>query len=393
VKQGSSKKKIIGIVVAAVVVVAALGVGAFFLRPWDTSDGSGLAEEYTTLDKLKISARMPEGWETDQSEDVAWADITEDGVDKEISFSMDFEYAAMNKTGSYLGLRAETTEGMAENGAEEGFAETVILNYAYATYRSDLTDDSSEIKSMGDALANIEESAIYEINGREYFYMQYHTEDGIDLGFYYTVQDHAKIYYRLRVENGSITEQDRRLFDNVMRTVTMDTDAVDYSQLKAAEDEVDIYELDSEMTESKELGLSVNLPKASEKDTADNKITAKYSNSDGDKAYTIIITEEELSESVTLENGMNEEIANTLLDRQEQDKGQVILSHEYKTIGSRNYLRMITMDEGGRSLIFMTMYQGKLLNVSFNISDADDFIESDAKKMMVNMLETAKFNG
>jgi hypothetical protein len=86
-------------------------------------------------------------------------------------------------------------------------------------------------------------------------------------------------------------------------------------------------------------------------------------------------------------------IANTLLDRQEQDKRQVILSHEYMTLGDRNYLRMISKDEGGRSLIFMTMYQGKLLNVSFNLSDADDNIDDEAKTMMETMLNTAQFYG
>ena len=349
------------------------------------NDGSGLEEEYTVLDKLKISARFPKGWTVQSNEDAIYASFEKDGTEKEIRITMDYYWAAVNESGyATLGSAGEMT---AADGAEDAYAQT-LLEQCASSYEEGV-------------FANIlEESAIYEINGRKYYYLQYEAEEDLHVAFYYTVQDGAEIYYRLRVNNGKITEEDRILFDNVMRSVQMDADSVNYAEIRASDYIENIYKLSEEKIENQEIGIAVNMPVVCNITNEGEKIEANYEGNsyterfrdliDGVNPYNVQIYSEDVSAYINLENGMNQQTADILEAQYEQEKGYIITSRNYKEINGRQYLRMTTRDISGRYLFFMTMYKGTLIIVSLN-SDSEYHIDSDAKKMVVSMLETMEY--
>ena len=300
---------------------------------------------------------------------------------------MDYYWKAVEDS-SKVGIDS-SSEKSVPNGASDKYA-TEHLNRLYRayTYVDKINFDEK-----------LEESAIYEINGREYYYLQYDAGDDVNVAFYYTVQDGSEIYYRLRVEGDKISKEDRKLFDNVLRSVNMDVDSVDYSKLRAKDYIEDVYALNDEKMDSKELGISVGLPKACKVSNDDNGIVAEYKGNSyseeykgmiGDNIpYKITITSEDASLFGSLENGMNEEVANQLVIREEKDKGRTIINNEYQQINGRNYLRLISNDVGGKYLSYFTMYQGKLLAIVCSQKNPDEALS--IKSMVRSMLENLEF--
>lgn len=379
------KKWILGVVIIAILAIGGAGVAGYLYM---NQDDSGLAKEYSTLDKLKISMRMPKGWEVDDNKDTLWASITEGEVEKEISLTMDYYYGAVKDYGSHATVGADA-EFLAADGAEDAYAEVKKCGLVAGYLAS-----GKEIENQ------IQESAIYEINGRKYYYLQYYV-DNVYLAFYYTVQDHVEIQYRLRIEGAELTEADRELFDNVMRTVEMDTDAVKYSELKAEDYIEDIYALSEEKTINSDIGIGINMPAACKVENSESQITGNFEGNSysenigffiGNEPYKITVKLEENSSTENLLNGINENIANYLLNRQEQDYGQTIATNGYKDIGDMRYYYIGSMDTAGRYFSYYTMYQGKVLSVMYSKEDSSWEIDNDAKKMLQNMLKEAEFD-
>ena len=392
------KKKVMIAGIALLVVI--LGAAGFMTVRYLTRDTSGLAKNYITLDKLQISARMPKGWNAKEKEDLAYAYYKKDGVYKEISYTMDFQEAAVTKLGTYCGLGAakdkdEVEEyGIAPDGASDEYAQTYLARMFLANQLQG-EDFNKKLK----------ESAIYEINGRHYYYIQYDAgknDDGknMQIAMYTTVQDGAEITYKLLVEGGEITQEDRVQFDAVMDSVKMDTHGIKYCDLKASDYIEDIYELSEKQTEVKGIGVAVNMPAACDVKDDNGELLGTYKGNsysdayifDTNVPYKVKVTGEEKNWIGSLSSGMNDKVANAILT-EEKNQGKTINYKNYILVGSRACYALGSSDATGRSFAYYTVYQGKLLSFTYIIeSNETEAIDNDAKKMLKSMIETATYD-
>lgn len=390
----SKKSVLIAGTVLFVVLAGILAVGYL------TRDTSGLAKKYTTVDKLQISARMPKGWKAKEKEDLAYAYYKKDGVYKEISYTMDFQEAAVTKLGTYCGLGAakdkdEVEEnGIAPDGASDEYAQTYLARM-FQAYQLQGEDFNKKLK----------ESAIYEINGRRYYYTQYDAgknDDGknVQIAMYTTVQDGAEITYKLLVEGGEITQEDRVQFDAVMDSVKMDTHGIKYCDLKASDYIEDIYELSEKQIEVKGIGVAVNMPAACDVKDDNGELLGTYKGNSYSNAYIfdmnvpykVKVTGEEKNWIGSLSSGMNDKVANAILT-EEKNQGKTINYKNYILVGSRACYALGSSDAAGRSFTYYTVYQGKLLSFTYIIeSNETAAIDNNAKKMLKSMIETATYD-
>ena len=365
-----------------------------------TRDTSGLAKKYTTVDKLQISARMPKGWKAKEKEDLAYAYYKKDGVYKEISYTMDFQYAAVTNLGTYCGLGAakdkdtEEEYGIAPDGASDEYAQ-ICLARVFQSYQLQGKDFNKTLK----------ESAIYEINGRRYYYIQYDSgknDDGknTEVAIYSTVQDGAGIYYRLLVEGGKITKQDRTLFDEVMGSVKMETEGIRYCDLKAFDYIENIYELSKKQMAVKGSGIAVNMPAACDVKEEDGELLGNYKGNsysntyifDTNVPYKVRVSSQTKGWIGSLSSGMNDKVANAILT-EEKNEGKTINYKNYILVGSRACYALGSSDAAGRSFTYYTVYQGKLLSFTYIIeSNETEAIDNNAKKMLKSMIEKATYD-
>ena len=394
-KPGFSGKGILIAGISLFIVLAGILTARYLTR-----DTSGLAKKYTTVDKLQISARMPKGWNVKEKEDLAYAYYKKDGVYKEISYTMDFQYAAVTDFGMYCGLGVAQDKdevekyGIAPDGASDEFAQTYLAR-VFQSYQLKGEDFNKKLK----------ESAIYEINGRRYYYIQYDAgknDDGknVQIAMYTTVQDGAKITYKLLVQGGEITQEDREQFDAVMDSVKMDTHGIKYCDLKASDYIKDIYELSEKQTEVKAIGVAVNMPAACDVKDDNGALLGtykgnSYSNAfifDANVPYKVKVTGEEKSWIGSLSSGMNDKVANAILT-EEKNEGKTINYKNYILVGSRACYALGSSDAAGRSFTYYTVYQGKLLSFTYIIeSNETEAIDNNAKKMLKSMIETATYD-
>lgn len=366
--------------------VVVLGVTGLFTVRYLMRDTSGLAKEYTTVDKLQISARMPKGWKVKVDEDKAVATYKKGKISKSISFTMDYDYAATESDAegflnlAYVeGKLKEKDNHLAPNGASESYAHKVLLDTAW------------KVSALGTNFDDlVEESRLYNINGREYYYLQNSLKYGeytSDAAYYYTVQDATQIYYMLNVTGAKITKTDRKLFDAVMESVRMDTKGIKYYTLKKKE--VDLYALNEKPVSLNEKPLSVYMPKEYEVTEEENGVTSTYQ--DGINGMrNVSVTMEQQDWIGDFADGMNDTIAEEIL-KQLEAQGKTINYKDYTLVGSRACYAIGSSDSTGRSFTYYSVYQGELLAFTYKVSgkSANYAISDDNKKMLKNMITGA----
>lgn len=385
-KAGFGRKPVMIAGIAILVVI--LGVAGFFGVRYLTRDTSGLAKKYTTVNKLQISARMPKGWKVDVDEDKAVATYKKGKVSKSISISMDFRSAAL-EDGAEDSVSLQSVEeklqekdnGLAPDGASEKYAHMVLRNTAW------------KLAALGNNFEDaLEESRLYTINGREYYYLQSNLKYGdysSDTAYYYTVQDAAQIYYLFSVTGAKITKEDRKLFDSVMESVRMDTKGIKYYTLK--EREVNPYALSDKSTTLKGESLSVCMPKEYQITESDNGVVGTYKH-DLTGSREVSVTVEQQDWIGDFADGMNDTIAAELL-KQLEAQGKTINHKEHVIVGSRPCYAVGSSDSTGRSFTYYSVYQGKLLAFTYKVSgnDASLTINDNAKEMLKNMITGAVY--
>lgn len=385
-KAGFGRKQVMIAGIAILVVV--LGVAGFLTVRYLTRDTSGLAKEYTTINKLQISARLPKGWKVEVDEDQAVATYKKGKVSKSISISMDFRNAALEDGAEdSVSLPAveeqlqEKDNGLAPDGASEKYAHIVLRNTAW------------KLAALGNNFEDaIEESRLYTINGRDYYYLQSNLKYGdysSDTAYYYTVQDAAQIYYLFSVTGAKITKEDRKLFDSVMGSVRMDTKGIKYYTLK--EREVDPYALSDKSTTLKGKSLSVCMPEEYQITENDNGVVGTYKH-DLTGSREVSVTVEQQDWIGDFADGMNDTIAAELL-KQLEAQGKTINHKEHVIVGSRPCYAVGSSDSTGRSFTYYSVYQGKLLAFTYKVSgnDASLTINDNAKEMLKNMITGAAY--
>ncbi len=386
---GRKQVKIAGVVLLVIL----LGVTGFLTVRYLTRDTSGLAKKYTTVDKLQISARMPKGWKVTTDEDQAVAVYEKGDVYKEISYTMNFEYAAVTRRGLYIGLKtakeADAEEqGVAPNGASDKFAQAYLAGISMV-YQLDGYDFDKMLK----------ESAIYDINGRRYYYIQSDIEkiDGqnVEVALYTTVQDGVEIKYRLMVQGAKITKEDRKLFDDVMNSVIMNTEGIKYYDLHSADYVEDIFELESDQTPVGSVGVAVNMPVACKVEKEDGGLLGVYKDRSSyeQDSYKVNVIGQDKTFVGSLSSGMNDTVAEKIL-QDEKDQGKTINHKEHVLVGSHACYAVGSSDDTGRSFTYYTVYQGKLLSFSYKLEgrNTDLPINEKAKKMLRSMIETATYD-
>lgn len=375
------KNKILLMKFSVLLIILFVSIVSVKLFCWINRDTSGLSQDYTTVEKLHISARFPDNWTVFDNEDEAYSTVNEDNKTKLIGFKMDYYWAPVKRSGIYTSLGSHSDE-VAKNGAEDEYAIAKLDKY---------------MKIDSGFFEKVEESAIYQINGRKYYYLQFE-KDNEYYAFYFTVQDGAEIYFYL-MQNDFISNADRTLFNNVLRSAKLETEGVNYSNLKASDFIKNIYKLNDDNISNSQIGITVNLPKVCEIKNEGEQIIAEYNgNSYSQRSllpdqdpYKLIIDYADVSSIGSLDNGMNELIAESLLLQEEKEKGHVVTFHQYKEINGRNYFRITSKDVGGRYLSYMTMYRGKLLTISFLTKDTD-YISPKAKNMVMRIIKKIEFD-
>ena len=366
-----------------------LGVAGFLTVRYLTRDTSGLAKQYTTVDKLQISARMPKGWEVTVDEDKAVATYKKGKVSKSISFSMDFDNAALEsgeensvRLQSVKDIIKEKDNGLAPDGASEKYAHTRLTSTAW----------KMAALGGGNLEDAIEESRLYTINGRNYYYLQSYTKYGeykADSAYYYTVQDAAEIYFLFNVVGTKMTKADKKLFDAVMGSVRMNTEGIKYYTL--TKKKVDPYALADKSTSLKGGALSVTMPKEYQITENDNGIVGTYKDSlVGINEVSVTLEEEDWIGDFA--DGMNDAIAQKLLE-QMLAQGKTINHKEHVLVGSRACYAVGSSDSTGRSFTYYSVYQGKLLAFTYKVSgsDAGSTISDSAKEMLRTMITGAGY--
>lgn len=385
-KAGFGRKPVMIAGIAILVVI--LGVAGFLSVRYLTRDTSGLAKKYTTVNKLQISARLPKGWKVDVDEDKAVATYKKGKVSKSISISMDFRSAAL-EDGAEDSVSLQSVEeklqekdnGLAPDGASEKYAHIVLRNTAW------------KLAALGNSFEDaLEESRLYTINGRDYYYLQSNLKYGdylSDTAYYYTVQDAAQIYYLFSVTGAKITKEDRKLFDSVMGSVRMDTKGIKYYNLK--EKKVDLYALSGKSTTLKGESLSVCMPKEYQLAESHNGVVGTYKH-DLIGSREVSVTVEQQDWIGDFADGMNDTIAVELL-RQLEAQGKTINHKEHVIVGSRPCYAVGSSDSTGRSFTYYSVYQGKLLAFTYKVSgnDASYTINDNAKEMLKNMITGAVY--
>lgn len=350
------------------------------------NDDLGLCKEYTDFDKLQISAQFPENWVVDTDGDSLWATYKSENVKKEISISMDYYWTAVSKDGQCSPLVNPTTE-LAENGATKEFCSALLEKY-YNLYEQKGINFEDLLK----------ESAIYDINGRKYYYLQFSTNDNEEVAYYFTVQDGAEIYYCMKIENDEFKEEDRLLFDSFMKSVKMNTDRIDYSKIKAEDYIENIYLLDKQMTKLPKLGISVTFPDCSIISNQDTtNVIAEYNGNSyfrqygTDRLYKIAISCEDFSKYGKMQNWINESIAEGVVEYF-QKKGHEIEQQEFTSVGGHQFFSIISYDQKYRYYSSMTMNKGSLLIISFSHENPMcDFSEQE-KTMIKEFVANLKFD-
>ena len=377
-----------------VLFVVILACAGFLAVRYLTQDTRNLAKKYTTVDKLQISAKMPKGWKVTTDEDQAVAVYEKGDVYKEISYTMDFDYAAVTKYGLYCGLgyaneKDAKEQGIAPDGASDKYAQAYLAKLK----RSYLSEGEDFDKILT-------ESAIYDINGRRYYYIQHDVrkdDEGKsgEVAIYSTVQDGARIYYRLLVRGAKITKEDREILDAVMKSVQMNTEGIKYCNLKPAGYVEDIYALAEDQTLVGSAGVAVNMPAACEIKEEEGGLKGVYQDqtSYGQDSYTVTVLTQDKSWLGTLSTGMNNAVAEQIV-KEQQDQGETINHKEHVLAGSHACYAVGCSDATGRSFTYYTVYRGKLLSFCYKIDgiDADLPIDGKAKKMLRSMIETASYD-
>ena len=327
-------------------------------------------------------------------EDQAVAVYEKGDVYKEISYTMDFDYAAVTKYGLYCGLgyaneKDAKEQGIAPDGASDKYAQAYLAKLK----RSYLSEGEDFDKILT-------ESAIYDINGRRYYYIQHDVrkdDEGKsgEVAIYSTVQDGARIYYRLLVRGAKITKEDREILDAVMKSVQMNTEGIKYCNLKPAGYVEDIYALAEDQTLVGSAGVAVNMPAACEIKEEEGGLKGVYQDqtSYGQDSYTVTVLTQDKSWLGTLSTGMNNAVAEQIV-KEQQDQGETINHKEHVLAGSHACYAVGCSDATGRSFTYYTVYRGKLLSFCYKIDgiDADLPIDGKAKKMLRSMIETASYD-
>ena len=385
------KKKYFGKKTVFIVEIALLGVilgvVGLLTAHYLMGDGSGLAKEYTTVDKLQISARMPKGWKVKVDEDQAVATYKKGKISKAISFSMNYEEAAVESSGGAISLSFVESQmkkkdnHLAPNGASESYAHNVLMNTSWIV--------STFVNNFNDAL---EESRLYNIHGRDYYYIQYHMNiqnEERESAQYCTVQDATQINYMFHVIGARMTKADRKLFDTVMGSVRMNTKGIKYYMLKKKQ--IDLYALDDKAIPLKGQSLSVHMPKEYEVTEEENGVTSTYR--DGiNNVKNVSVTMEQQDWIGDFADGMNDTIAEELL-KQLEAQGKTINYKDYVLVGSRACYAIGSSDSTGRSFTYYSVYQGELLAFTYKVSgqSANFTISDQNKKMLKNMITGAKY--
>ena len=392
-KHGEEKRAGLGrkpVMIAGIaLLIVILGVAGFLTVRYLTRDTSGLAKQYTTVDKLQISAKMPKGWEVTVDEDKAVATYKKGKVSKSISFSMDFDNAALEsgeensvRLQSVKDIIKEKDNGLAPDGASEKYAHTRLTSTAW----------KMAALGGGNLEDAIEESRLYTINGRNYYYLQSYTKYGeykADSAYYYTVQDAAEIYFLFNVVGTKMTKADKKLFDAVMGSVRMNTEGIKYYTL--TKKKVDPYALADKSTSLKGGALSVTMPKEYQITENDNGIVGTYKDSlVGINEVSVTLEEEDWIGDFA--DGMNDAIAQKLLE-QMLAQGKTINHKEHVLVGSRACYAVGSSDSTGRSFTYYSVYQGKLLAFTYKVSgsDAGSTISDSAKEMLRTMITGAGY--
>ena len=392
-KHGEEKRAGLGrkpVMIAGIaLLIVILGVAGFLTVRYLTRDTSGLAKQYTTVDKLQISAKMPKGWEVTVDEDKAVATYKKGKVSKSISFSMDFDNAALEsgeensvRLQSVKDIIKEKDNGLAPDGASEKYAHTRLTSTAW----------KMAALGGGNLEDAIEESRLYTINGRNYYYLQSYTKYGeykADSAYYYTVQDAAEIYFLFNVVGTKMTKADKKLFDAVMGSVRMNTEGIKYYTL--TKKKVDPYALADKSISLKGGALSVTMPKEYQITENDNGIVGTYKDSlVGINEVSVTLEEEDWIGDFA--DGMNDAIAQKLLE-QMLAQGKTINHKEHVLVGSRACYAVGSSDSTGRSFTYYSVYQGKLLAFTYKVSgsDAGSTISDSAKEMLRTMITGAGY--
>lgn len=363
----SRKKVFIGIGAVAVAVGALVFLAVFmgwlklpFLSSVETTaDQSVLSQEVTSVEKLGVSARFPNGWEVMSNEDRASASKRDD-ANTEITFGIRYP-----KRDGYE--KYDQTDGMSQE-----LAEKLFKNIHYAT-------------------EDIKESSLYEINGRKYWHVRF-AYDGAEQSRFITFEDSQQLEFCLQ-KDGTITEEDEKLFQEVMRTVQLHLEGIDYSELRPADADEQPFVLNEEQTHAAGLGVSLKLPAVCEVTAnEDGKLAAEYSGSTYNGSYSLQITKTDMSAAGYVENGMNDATAQKILTAEESESGRSIEKYLFEDVGGRVYVYMRTRDSGKTYITMATMVN----DIQYSYRMVYDYYEysdyQEVKAFLIEMIGTALYS-
>lgn len=344
-KSKRSRKGIFVGIGAAVLVIGVLAALYFFVGiPFGANEEAASEETLTTVEKLGISLQFPEGWEVKKDEDSAWA------------YKGDVSNLRMGVAIRYGARFSEEYE----NGMNQEFAD-------------------EETKFFSE-LADVKESSLYEIQGRKYWYIRF-AYDGEEFSRFITNQDTQRLEFTM-LKTGELSKEELELFQQVMQTVQLNFDGIDYSELQPPDssdsDEPEPFELSQETTSSQGVGISLKLPVVCEI-TADEegRLVAEYSGVWKDE-YKLQITKKDVSTLGYVDNGMNDMTAQKILEAEETESGHAIEKYLYENVGGRDYIYIRAKDSEKLYVTMVTIVNGMQYSYRF---DSENYNSLDAQRL------------
>ncbi|MCM1244429.1 MAG: serine/threonine protein kinase [Roseburia sp.] len=357
-KVTKKKKRHAGIFVGIGAAVLVLGIVAtlyFFIgNPFANKENSVAEDKRTTVEKIGVSLQFPDGWEVKKSEDSAWA----------------YKEDAEN---THMGVHIRYTVGF------------------------DKEDENGMTKEMADELADsfmhlfdVKESSLYEIQGRNYWHVTF-AYDGEEQSRYVTNQDTRCLEFTM-IKKGTITQEEEELFQQVMKSVQLDFDGIDYSELRPADADDEPFALGEEQTKAQGLGISLKLPTVC-KITADeeNRLSAEYSGGTYTDAYKLQIAKKDVSALGYIDNGINEATAQKILDIEEKESGHAVEKYLYENVGGRDYLYIRATDSKKLYATMVTIIDGTQYSFRFDSEEYSSLYAQEIKAFLCEMIATVVY--
>lgn len=334
---------------AAVLVLGVLASLYFFVgNPFGAKEKAASEETRTTVERLGVSLQFPEGWEVKKDEDSAWAykrDEAKTTITVYIRWTLNWAEDEVDQTG-----------GMSQKLAEE----------------------------LVGRFLGVKESALYEINGRNYCFIRFEEEGGEQARFM-TFEDGRMLSFDV-YKTGTLAEEDIKTLQEVMKSVQLNFEGIDYSELRPADADEKPFVLATEQTTAQGIGISLKLPAVC-KVSADeeNRLVAEYSGSTYNDAYTLQIVKKDVSALGYIDNGVNDATAQKILETEESESGHAVEKYLYEDVGGRTYIYMRAKDSEKVYATMVTVVNGVQYSFRFD-SEQYSYVDYSELKLFLREL-------